>query len=190
MKTQQTSKNPFMPTRMFLTKGVGRHPEQLTSFEMALRDAGLASFNIVPVSSIFPPHCRLVTRRTGLAELSPGQVVFAVLSRGATSEPHRLLAASIGVAIPKDRNKHGYLSEHHSFGQTEEVAGEYAEDLAAEMLATVLGADFDVNQSWDEKREIWRIQNEIVSTRNITQSAMGHKDRLWTSVVAAAVLVP
>ncbi|OQB39717.1 MAG: pyruvoyl-dependent arginine decarboxylase [Candidatus Latescibacteria bacterium ADurb.Bin168] len=70
------------------------------------------------------------------------------------------------------------------------MAGEYAEDLAAEMLATVLGAEFDVNQSWDEKRELWRIQNEIVATRSITQSAMGHKDGLWTSVLAAAVLIP
>ena len=157
---------------------------------MALRDAGLASFNIVPVSSIFPPQCKLITKRAGLGELKPGQVVFTVLSRAATNEPHRLMCATVGVAIPKDSDKYGYLSEHHSFGQTEEVAGEYAEDLAAEMLATVLGLDFDVNQSWDEKREIWRIQGEIVSTRNITQSAMGHKDGLWTSVVAAAVLVP
>ncbi len=183
-------KNPFMPTKMFLTKGVGRHPEQLTSFEMALRDAGLAMFNLVSVSSIFPPRCKLVGKRAGLNELAPGQVVFTVLSRAATNEPHRLLAATIGVAIPKDRSHYGYLSEHHSFGQTEDAAGEYAEDLAAEMLATVLGADFDPAQSWDEKREIWRIQNEIVTTRNITQSAMGHKDGWWTSVIAAAVLVP
>jgi arginine decarboxylase len=183
-------KNPFMPTKMFLTKGVGRHPEQLTSFEMALRDAGLARYNLVSVSSIFPPKCKLVGKRAGLNELKPGQVVFTVLSRAATNEPHRLLAATIGVAIPKDRSNYGYLSEHHSFGQTEDAAGEYAEDLAAEMLATVLGADFDPAQSWDEKREIWRIQNEIVTTRNITQSAMGHKDGCWTSVIAAAVLVP
>jgi arginine decarboxylase len=183
-------KNPFMPKKVFLTKGVGRHPEQLTSFEMALRDAGLASFNLVPVSSIFPPQCKLVSRRAGLAELTPGQVVFTILSRTATNEPHRLMAASVGLALPKDRDHYGYLSEHHSFGQSDDVAGDYAEDLAAEMLATVLGADFDVNQSWDEKREIWRIQNEIVSTRNITQSAVGHKDGQWTSVIAAAVLVP
>jgi len=179
-----------MPTKLVLTKGVGWHPEQLTSFEMALRDAGLASFNLVSVSSIVPPRCRIVGRKTGLAELAPGQVVFTVLSRAATDEPHRLLAASIGVGVPRDRNKYGYLSEHHSFGQTEEVAGEYAEDLAAEMLATVLGAEFDPNQSWDEKRDIWRIRGEIVQTRNITQSAMGHKDGWWTSVLAAAVLIP
>ena len=179
-----------MPTKLFLTKGVGRHPEQLTSFEMALRDAGLASFNLVPVSSILPPHCKIVSRKAGLAELLPGQVVFTVLSRTATNEPHRLMAATTGVAVPRDRGKHGYLSEHHSFGQTEEVAGEYAEDLAAEMLATVLGAEFDPNQSWDEKRDIWRIHGEIVRTRNITQSAMGHKDGWWTSVLAAAVLIP
>src|SRR5208282_4797388 len=67
---------------------------------------------------------------------------------------HRLVAASIGVAIPADRNTYGYLSEHHSFGETEEQAGEYAEELAAEMLATTLDVEFDPDTSWDEKKEI------------------------------------
>ena len=62
-----------------------------------------------------------------------GEVVFAVVAENSTHEPHRLLASSIGVAIPADRNTYGYLSEHHSFGETEDTAGEYAEELAAEM---------------------------------------------------------
>jgi arginine decarboxylase len=57
------------------------------------------------------------------------------------------------------------------------------------MLATTLGVDFDPNQSWDEKREIWRISGQIVNTRSITQSAIGDKDGLWTTVIAAAVLL-
>ena len=64
----------FIPTKAFLTKGVGRHREKLTSFEMALRDAHLANFNLVRVSSIFPPQCELVDREEGLSMLKPGQV--------------------------------------------------------------------------------------------------------------------
>jgi arginine decarboxylase len=94
------------------------------------------------------------------------------------------------VAIPKDPDSYGYLSEHHSFGQREDVAGDYAEDLAASMLATVLGVEFDPDASWDEKKEIWRISGKIVRTRNITQTAIGDKEGLWTTVVAAAVLLP
>jgi arginine decarboxylase len=174
---------------MFFTKGVGKHREKLTSFELALRSAGIAACNLVRVSSIFPPRCKLVSRTEGVKELRPGQVTFAVMSENSTREPHRLIAASVGVAIPSDRNAFGYLSEHHSFGETEEVAGEYAEELAAEMLATTLGVEFDPDRSWDEKKEIYRISNKIVRTMNITQSAVGDKRGLWTTVLAAAILL-
>ena len=133
----------FLPKHIFLTRGVGRHKEELSSFELALRDAGIAACNLVPVSSIFPGGCKLISRKAGLKRLSPGEVIFAVMSKNSTREPHRLIAASVGLAIPSDRRQYGYLSEHHSFGQTDEEAGEYAEELAAEMLATTLDVDFD-----------------------------------------------
>jgi arginine decarboxylase len=180
--------NPNMvPTKVFLTKGVGKHKERLTSFEMALRDAGIAQFNLVRVSSIFPPHCKCISKSEGLKRLKPGQITFCVMSQNATNEPHRLIGASIGLAIPKNPDNYGYLSEHHSFGQKERYIGEYAEDLAASMLATILNVQFDPDTSWDEKREQWKISGQIVTTRNITQSAVGDKNGLWTTVVAAAV---
>jgi arginine decarboxylase len=179
----------MVPKRIFLTKGVGKHKERLTSFELALRDAGIASQNLVRVSSIFPPHCQLITRSQGQRYLRDGEVIFAVVAENSTHEPHRLMAASIGLAIPADRNTYGYLSEHHSFGETEDTAGDYAEELAAEMLATTLNLEFDPDTSWDEKKEIYRISNKIVRTMNITQSAVGDKRALWTTVIAAAILI-
>jgi arginine decarboxylase len=179
----------MVPKKIFFTKGVGKHKERLTSFELALRDAGIAAQNLVRVSSIFPPNCKLVPRSQGLKYLSPGEVVFAVVAENSTHEPHRLLASSIGVAIPADRNTYGYLSEHHSFGETEDSAGDYAEELAAEMLATTLNVEFDSDRSWDEKKEIYRISNKIVRTANVTQSAVGDKRGLWTTVIASAVLI-
>ncbi len=180
----------ILPRYVFLTKGVGRHREKLASFEAALRDAGIPSFNLVRVSSIFPPRCKLVSRKRGLNMLTPGQIVFVVMSDNATSEPHRLISASVGVAIPKDPSRYGYLSEYHSFGEREAKAGDYAEDLAAQMLATTLGVRFDPDTSYDERKETWKISGEIYRTQSITQSAIGDKHGRWTSVVAAAVLVP
>ena len=107
--------------------------------------------------------------------LEPGQVTFVVMSEAATREPHRLIAATVGVAIPRDRDTYGYLSEHHSFGESEDIAGDYAEELAAEMLATTLGLEFDPDKSWDEKKEVYRLSNEIVRTQNVTQTAVGDK---------------
>lgn len=179
----------FVAKEMFLTRGVGRHREKLASFELALRDAQIAEYNIVRVSSIFPPGCKMISRNEGVKKLSAGQVLFTVVAESSTNEPHRLIASSIGVAIPADNTHYGYLSEHHSYGQTDQQAGDYAEDLAAQMLATVLGVEFNPDAAWDERKETWKISNEIVTTRNITQSAIGDKGGHWTTVVAAAVLI-
>ncbi|MBI2609253.1 MAG: arginine decarboxylase, pyruvoyl-dependent [Deltaproteobacteria bacterium] len=179
----------YIPKEMFLTKGVGRHKEMLASFEEALRGGGIAHFNLVTVSSIFPPHCKIVAPNVGLEKLKPGQVVHVVMSRCQTDEHRRLIAASVGVARPKDPDQFGYLSEHHSYGETENEAGDYAEDLAASMLATVQGVEYDPALAWDEKKEIFKIDGKIVGTRNITQTALGQKG-FWTTVIAAAVLIP
>ena len=174
---------------IFLTKGVGRHKERLASFEEALRDAKIAKYNLVHVSSIFPPHCKIIPVSKGLERMAPGQIVHCVLARSETNAHHRLICSSIGLAIPKDRSVYGYLSEHHSYGEADEQAAEYTEDLAAQMLATTLGIDFDRETSWDEQREIWKISGKIVKTTNVTQSAIGSVGK-WTSVVAAAIFVP
>ncbi|MDD5085845.1 MAG: arginine decarboxylase, pyruvoyl-dependent [Candidatus Omnitrophica bacterium] len=179
----------LLPKKVFLTKGVGINKEKLTSLELALRDAQIASYNLVRVSSIFPPYCKQIPKEVGLKYLTSGQVVFVVMSDNATNEPNRLVASSVGMAIPKRADQHGYLSEHHSFGETDEKAGDYAEDLAACMLATILGVKFNPDSSYDSRKEVWKISNEIVKTTNITQSARGNKEGLWTSVVAAAVFI-
>jgi arginine decarboxylase len=180
----------FLPRRIFLTKGKGTARDKLVSFEMALRDAGISHVNLVRVSSIYPPHCKLISRNQGVKELQAGSVVFCVMSDNATNEPSRLTAASVGLALPADKSIHGYISEHHSYGQTARKAGDFAEDLAAQMLATTLGLPFDTEKSWDERKEIWKISRKIVRTRAITESAQGHKDGYWTTVVASAVLLP
>lgn len=179
----------MLPSKIFFTKGVGVHKEYLSSFEVALRSAGIAPYNLVTVSSIYPPGVKRVNREEGLKLLPPGSIVHAVMARNATNEPNRLVSASIGVAIPNNPNQYGYLSEHHPFGETDEKAGEYAEDLAATMLATTLGVEFDPEKSWDEREQLFKASGQIIRTANITQSAIGNKDGLWTTVVAAAILI-
>jgi arginine decarboxylase len=181
----------MVPTKMFFTKGVGVAKEKLMSLEMAFRNAGIEKFNLVTVSSIFPPSCQKTTREKGLEYLKPGEVVFCVMARNATNEPNRLVAASIGCAVPTDNDQqYGYLSEHHPFGETDEKASDVAEDLAATMLATTLGVDFNPETAWDEREKVYKLSGKIVTATNITQSAQANKDGLWTTVVAAAVFIP
>ncbi|RZD32599.1 MAG: pyruvoyl-dependent arginine decarboxylase [Thaumarchaeota archaeon] len=167
--------------KLFLTKGIGVAEDKLTSFEFALRDAGIAGTNIVLISSIFPPQAKLIPRKDGLKLIKPGQVLFTIYSRNQTNEPHR--------SQPKDTSKYGYLSEYESFGKDERKTGDYAEDIAAQMLASSLGIPFDIDKSWDEKRQQWTISGQIYKTKNITQTAKGDKNGKWTTVFAAAVLI-
>lgn len=176
-----------VPKRMFFTKGVGRAKEKLTSFEAALRHAKIAPFNLVKVSSIYPPNCKIVSRDEGLKGLNPGTILYCVMAENHTSEPNRLVSAAVGLAVPADKTVYGYLSEHHSFGETDEKAGEFAEDLAATMLASSLGIPFDPDQDYNARKDIFLMSKKVVKTRNVTQSARGDKTGLWTSVLAAAV---
>jgi arginine decarboxylase len=147
----------IIPHKFFLTRGIGVQREKLTSFEMVLRDAGIAHFNLVAVSSIIPPGCGMISREEGIKQVNPGEIVFVVLARNSSNEPRRMFASATGVSIPADPNMYGYLREHHAFGQTEQEAGDYAEDLAASVLATVLGVPFDADRDYNERKEQYRV---------------------------------
>ena len=181
--------NTMVPKMMFFTSGVGYHRDSLQSFELALRDAGIEKCNILSVSSIFPPDCELISKEKGIKELQPGQMTFAVLSRNSTNEPNRLVSAAVGLARPKDKKQYGYISEHHAFGESIKQSADYAEDLAATMLASTLGIELDPDVAWDERKQLYEVgQNQFVS-QGIGQSVEGHKEGLWTTVVACAVML-
>lgn len=178
----------FVPRRMFFTRGVGHHKEKLRSFEYALENAGIAKYNLVSVSSIIPPRCEVIPKEKGLSYLQDGQILFGVFAKCDSDERRRLISASIGCALPADKTTYGYISEHHAYGQTAEEAGDYAEDLAASMLASALGLPFEPDKSWDQRKQMWKISKKIVKTTNITQTALV-KEGMWSTVFAAAVFV-
>ncbi len=179
----------MVPKKVFFTKGVGVHKDKLASFELALRQAGIEKCNLVYVSSILPPHCKILTINHGLELLKPGGITFCVMARNETNEQNRLISSAIGLAVPKDRKTYGYLSEHHAFGETERISGDYAEDLAATMLATTLGIDFDPDTAWKEREQAYKASGKIFTSRNICQTAKGQKDGLWTTTLATAVFI-
>ena len=169
--------------------GLGIHKEHLASFELALRDAGIEKFNLVYVSSIFPPNCVQISCKEGINELKTGEIVYVVMAKNDTNESNRLLTSAIGLALPKEKNHYGYLSEHHAYGESEIESGEYAEDLAATMLATTLGIEFDPDTAWQEREQIYKASGKIITTSQICKGTYGNEQGLWTTVIAAAVFI-
>lgn len=179
----------MVPSKLFLTKGVGVHKDKLASFELALRNAGIERCNLVYVSSILPPNCKIISKDEGIKGLNPGEITFCVMARNETKEPNRLISAAIGIAVPRDGNHYGYLSEHHAFGETSKKSGDYAEDMAATMLASTLGIEFDSDTAWKEREQIYKASGYIFKSTNNCQSSQGNKDGLWTTVISAAVFI-
>ena len=178
-----------IPKRVFLTRGVGTHRHQLSAFEYALRDADIEQQNLVSVSSILPSQCELIPREVGIVALSPGEITFCVLARAETNEFGRRIAAGIGLARPKSSAHYGYISEHHGFGMSEGETGEYVEDLAATMLASTLGIEFNPDAAWDERKRVYEMSDLIVDTHSVVAAAEGAPRGDWTCVVAAAVFL-
>jgi len=152
----------MIPKKCFLTAGVGKHEDKLFSFELALRDAGIEGFNLIPVSSIFPPNCDLVSKEEGLRYLNSGEIVFVVMAEDSTNEPGKTVSASVGLAYWK--GGHGYLTEYSG------KSGEYAEQMARNMLKSKFG-----------------VSDEEIHSTNVSISTVSNG--LWTTVVAAAVFI-
>jgi len=128
----------------------------------------------------------LVRRLDGLLA---GQIAFAVLGRNASNEPRRLIGASIGVALPPDHAQHGYLSEYHSFGETEQEAGDYAGKLAVDMLASALGFQPNPDLSYPERAVQYRRAGILADSFHVTQVATGSRAGDWTTTVVAAMML-
>jgi len=160
----------LIPKKVFFTSGVGTHSEKLESFEVSLRDAGIEKFNLVTVSSILPPKCEIVTKEEGLKELSPGEIVFCVMSRISSNEPGRTLTTSVGCALPKDNGRHGYISEYHAYEESVQDAGIHAVKLAESMYST-----------WTKEPPF--------KTFSIPRSSAVHENGDWMTVISAAVFV-
>ena len=179
---------PIIPKYIFFTKGVGRHKDKLWSFELGLRDAGIAPFNLVKVSSIMPPGCEIIAREEGLKMIKPGQILHCVAIRNSTNKEGELISSAVGLAAPEDTTKYGYLSEHSAIGKTEEETSKYAEEHAASMLAASKGTDFDPEKAWDKKKQIYEMDGKPVKTHSMAQSAKGKKD-IWTTIGVAAIMI-
>ncbi|OHB45469.1 MAG: arginine decarboxylase, pyruvoyl-dependent [Planctomycetes bacterium GWC2_49_10] len=177
----------MVPREIFFTSGVGKHRHKLQSFELALREAGIEICNLVTVSSIFPPGCKIIPKARGVTRLKPGQITYCVMARCETDEPNRLVTSAVGLAVPANGEHYGYISEYHGYGMKKQAASDLVEDMAATMLATTLGVEFDPDTAYDQRKETYRMSGKIIASRSEVQTAEGDKNGLWTTVVSAAV---
>ena len=189
------SPSNYVPTKVFFTKGIGKHQDEMISLELALRNAQIEDFiyNKFDESGIFPPACKQIYKDDGLKQLKKGQVIDCIFVKEQTNEPNRLIAVSIGLAIPSYNGgvqECGYILGYNKEGMNADEIGDYVEDRAATNLASKLGLEFDLDTAWNEREQYFKASGKIFKTSNYTQSAEGDKNGLWTSVLVAAIYLP
>ncbi|UCD73433.1 MAG: pyruvoyl-dependent arginine decarboxylase [Candidatus Bathyarchaeota archaeon] len=100
----------MIPQAFFVTSGKAFSPiSELNAFDLALKRAGIAQCNLVPVSSILPAGC-IEKRRT---KIPVGSITHAVIARMDGNE-----GTTIGAAIAWCREKEekgGIVAEAHGY---------------------------------------------------------------------------
>lgn len=187
-RKHETTLSPWVPKKVFLTKGVGVHAERLNSFEEALRDAHISPMNLVMVSSIVPPHCKLVGVGEGLQMLSPGQITFCVMSKCESDEEGRLLASAVALLLPENDDDYGYISEYHGYGKKFEEVDEWVCDQAAELYASAKGFKINWKRAWSEEDSKYTLEKRRYTPEVVISVAEGIKGK-WVTTIAAAVFI-
>jgi arginine decarboxylase len=181
---------PLVPSRFFLTSGVGVHKHELVSLELALQQAGIEGCNLSRVTSTVPVGCVLVSRDEGIKQLRSGQITFAVQAKVSTCEPHRRIAAALGLVVPADSQTPGCISAVEESGAGDErSAADLAELVALEVFAARTRTPFDADAEWDRKKRVYQVGDKTIHVKRITEVAIGRDDGQYTSVLTAAVFL-
>ena len=180
----------FVPKRLFFTKGVGAHEQQRVAMHHALRDAGVSDCNLVKVSSVIPPGCRIISRREGAKLLRPGNIVFAVIAMSETKEPHQRATVALGWATPDQDGVPGYIAEieeEQAKGKTAKSAGDEVGQMALTLVAERLQTRIDSKSLWARSKRVHRIGGTTVHCGCITSTIIGDEKERYLSAVALAL---
>ena len=116
-----------MPTRYFLASGTSEGYTSLNAFDGALLQAGIGNTNIVKMSSIVPPHCKLVAP----IALPPGALVPAAYAAITSDVPGEIISAGVAVALPEDEDQNGLIMEYSAKGERHKIE-EIVRNMAVE----------------------------------------------------------
>jgi len=101
------------PRAISVVAGVAEGLTELTAFDRALMDAGIANLNFLRVSSILPAGVSVIP----VPQFVPGTLVPAVYARIASHTPGERIAAAVGLGF--SRGQYGVIMEYEHTGTAE-----------------------------------------------------------------------
>ena len=82
--------------KIYLTTGKGEGPTPLAAFDAALRDAGVANYNLICLSSVIPPHSEIVPTKFAPPGDEYGHRLYVVMARHDTQQRGETAWAALG----------------------------------------------------------------------------------------------
>ena len=115
--------------------GIGTGPTQLSAFDAALNDAGVANYNIIRLSSIIPPKSKIEVSKQALVDLPGkwGDRLYVVMAEQRAHVSNEEAWAGIGWVQEKETGK-GLFVEHDGSSE-KSVRNDITQSLEA-LMAT------------------------------------------------------
>ncbi len=121
----------MIPKAFFVTSGKALSMvSRLNTFDLALKDAGIAQCNLVSVSSIIPPNCE----ETALRTLPVGSITYAVISKA--EGKGEMISAGIAWGVG-ERDGSGVVAE--AYGKMDEATARKKLDKKIQEMANIRG---------------------------------------------------
>lgn len=122
---------PALRRTIQVATGIGEGPTKLAAFDAALRDSGVANFNLIYLSSVIPPHSDIQISPDGSvrAEGEWGDRLYVVIAEQRTDVMGEEAWAGVGW-VQQEPDDRGLFVEHH--GCTE---GGVRSDIRASLMA-------------------------------------------------------
>jgi arginine decarboxylase len=128
--------------KIYLSSGTGTGPTELSAFDAALNDAGVANYNLIRLSSVIPPKTIVnVSEKSipkGALSGEWGDRLYVVMAEKRVNSPNAEAWAGIGWVQDKSSGK-GLFVEHE--GESEKVVRNDIKQ-SLEQLMTTRNIDF------------------------------------------------
>jgi len=180
--------DPIVPKQMFFTKGVGYHRNKLQALNQRFVMPASRSATLLRYRASSRRNVRLSLRPRGSRNSKQGKSPSLFLPRGDSGTKPSGFCIRRSCTTEKQEAIRLYQRTPWFWPDSQE-GFDFAEDLAATMLASTLGIELDPDKDWNERKMVYQVGERQFVSRSTAQTARGHKDSLWTTVIACAVML-
>jgi len=104
-----------------VSSGTGEGATELSAFDKALQNAGVANYNLLYLSSVIPPGFMPQIEKPAVNSNEFGHKLYVVMAENRTSEVGKEVWSGIGWVMKENQSEGGLFVEHHGESKEEVI---------------------------------------------------------------------